>query len=473
MSNIPRDILLIVREYLIHPADYFRLRRSCQHTSLMPREFPVVMHSLLRICSESRFPMTSSECSKLHLVGTGERIGITDLRRGQVETLLSCLTSECGVGMFCRILDLKLVDPFLLFDSAMKLDRSDIGFVCLQYLPFKDHLRMWRRLRAAVMRGYLEIVRVLVAGGIPSRTLEPDSDSLLHAAIVHDRADVVDFLLTTLPDLTETDADGLTPFLLACRDQRTLIVQKLLAFDSTVIGQRDNEGRSCLSLTLRPGPIGMDSAKLFEILLDTGAEFRTVVMPNGTLLIHHACAINRLDVVKLLVLRGVLVTQTDSLGRSCLDVANLSFGMVSCLLEQQVPLKPTVDYVGKAAAHNELHSCELLVHHGAAVLSPDSLLTAVSTTNKNAEAVQFIINLGVDPKQPAANGETALYRAVVYRNLDACKLLLEANADPNTAFKSLSMVNIAEREGFTDIAELLYAYGASTTNTLIPFQYSS
>ena len=121
MSNIPRDILLIVREYLIHPADYFRLRRSCQHTSLMPREFPVVMHSLLRICSESRFPMTSSECSKLHLVGTGERIGITDLRRGQVETLLSCLTSECGVGMFCRILDLKLVDPFLLFDSAMKL----------------------------------------------------------------------------------------------------------------------------------------------------------------------------------------------------------------------------------------------------------------------------------------------------------------------------------------------------------------
>lgn len=465
------DILLIVRGFIIHPSDYFSLRSCCRKTLQLPEVYSISVPGLVRYCFESHFPLDAVKCRKLQLFNSRDKSSM-ELKRHNMEILFQNIKRECGVSLFAKLLELKATDSFILFDTAIKYDREDVAKECLPYFPFNDQLRVWRRLRAAVIRGYLDIVRILIHHGVPARTLEADADPLLHTAIAHDQVEVVRYLCSLGADLQETDSDGLSAFLLACKEHRTKIVLELVELEPQLINQRDNEGRSGLILAMLNTTSHCDCA-MIDCLISRGTDFATVVMPNGMLLIQYACALNRVDIVKLLVNCGVSVKQTDWQGRSCLDVTNMTFPIVSFLLEQGVPLNPSVDYIGKAAAHNELESCILLHKYKIPVKHPESLLAAVSTTCDNADCVRFLISLGIDVNMHSFSGESALYRAVVYRNKSACQLLLDAGANPTTDFKGTTLIQLAKREGFQEIVELLYDYGATNYDTSRAFLNSS
>ncbi len=130
------------------------------------------------------------------------------------------------------MLERKAIEPLLFFDSAVKINRPEICKMCILYFQIADQLRVWRRLRSSVVHGFLEIVQMLVNHGTPTRTLEPDSDPLKHAAIANNRVDIIQFLLSLGLEFTETDSDGSTPFLLACKCQNARAVEFLLAQDS-------------------------------------------------------------------------------------------------------------------------------------------------------------------------------------------------------------------------------------------------
>ena len=446
------DVWILVCEYLVWPSDYFELRSCSKVHSGLSNRFPISVTHLLRFCSETRFLLSSEQCKKLFVYSTPT---CTTLKRNQVDPLIHKLPAVGGDNLFSRILDLQAVEPFVLYDAALKLDREDIGLVCLDHMHTDDVLRTWRRLQAAVSRGYLRIVTSLVSRGIPVTTVEADADPLIHTAIVNDQRLIVRFLISQGADLSETDSDGLTPFLLACKEQRAGIVQDLIAHDRSLITQRDNEGRSCLIMALQTSSSSNTDPSLIDSLISNGAEYKTVVMPNGMLTTQFASALNRLDLVQLFVEHGVSLSQTDSQGRSSLDVCAMSFPMVSYLMSHGVPLNPSLDYLGKAAAHNELDTCIFLANSGVSIKQPETLIAAVSTTKPNKECVSFLLSLRPDVNIKQSNGESALYRAIVYRNVDACYLLLEAKADPETDFNGTSLLRIAQREGFGEIADLI------------------
>jgi ankyrin repeat protein len=459
--NENSDIFHKIREYIITPCDYFRFRSASRVLSSLPGVFWITSSDLCRLAVKRKVPLCDMECSKLRIYSSESPSILT---KHQNEALLFSVERGCGSNLFHALLQIKASDPFLLYDSALKLDRSDVALLCVSYFPMGDPLRIWRRLRAAVVRGCLDIVENIVEAGITVDTLEADSDPLLHAAIMHNHFSIAQFLLDAGVSLAERDSDGLTPFLLACKEQRAEIVQLFLDRDPTLIAQRDNEGRSCVCLALM-GPTLPSSSALLGILIDAGASFTTVVMPNGMLPIQFACATNKVDQVKVLVSKGVSLSQTDTHGRSCLDVAFMSYEMISYLLSQGLPVNQSTDYLGRAAAHNELQLCQVLHERGVRIKSPNSLLAAVSTTSENSLCVEYLLSVGADPNDCATNGETPLYRAVVYRNLGACELLLKHKADPNTQFNGLSVTDIAQREGFLDINQILSNFGATSHHT--------
>ena len=455
------DILILIGKFVICPADYFRLRTVCKATSVLSPVFLFDIPDFCKYVANRRVPLSVNECGKLDF---RPNTSISILRKNQVEVLLHNIQPKAGIHMHQRLLALKAVEPFLLFDTAIKFDRPDILAICLHFFPNSDQLRLWRRLRVSVVHGHLEIVQSLVNRGIPIRTLEADSDPLIHAAIANNRVHVLRHLISLGADITEVDSDGLTPFLLACKLQMTTAVEILLSHEPQVLTQRDNDGRSCVMLALQ-GLTANSNSSVLKLLISAGADFTTVVMPNGMLLIQYACAMNRLDVVELLVSRGASVNQTDVSGRSCLDVASMSYSMVSYLLSHGVKLNPAVDYLGKAAAHNELESCRLLARSGVILKEPSTLLTAVSTTKDNPECIEFLLSMGANPNKKTDSGESAIYRAVVYRNVNACAVLLKAGVDADTTFDGLTMLSFAERESFNDISQLLLDYGAKRLNS--------
>ena len=450
------DILFAVRDYIIDPLDFFRLRSSVPTMRHMSNQFPVKVTVLVRYLGNRSIPIHDLECDKLEVIYDSTAPGLS---RSQIDILLHGIAPGCGKSLFCCLVKTRAVEPYLLYDSAIKSDRSDIALTCVAFFPFQDSLRIWRRLRAAVIRGYVEVVKTIVGYGISIETLEADSDPLLHGAISHHQAQIVDYLLSLDASLVETDSDGLTPFLLACKLHQGTIIRQIIAKDPTVIRQRDHEGRSCMILALLFSSMATD-ASVIDILVESGADCSTVVMPNGMLAIQYACAMNRIDIVKVLESRGISLQQTDALGRSCLDVCHMSFPMVSYLISRRLGPNHQVDFLGKAAAHNEIDTCRLFAELGVHLREPESLLAAVSTTSDNAKCVDFLISLRVNVNAQSSNGETPLYRSVVYHNRGACECLLAAGADPHTEFKGMSVVAIAEREGYLDIAELLANYGA-------------
>ncbi len=457
------DILILIREYIYDPADFFRLRSTASVMTQVPGRFTFSVSNLARYLANRCQPIHERECKKLEVVQATSEVILT---RTQVEGVIAGIANGSGRTLVIKLLDLKAVEPFLMYDCSMKLDRPDIGLICARYFPLSDTLRVWRRLRAAVTRGYIDIVRSLVMMGVSIGTVEADSDPLIHLAVKCNHTLIVEYLLSFNIDLSETDSDGLTAFLLACKGHHRESIKRLLSKDPNLIRQRDNDGLSCIHLALLGAHSSADPP-VIEYLIDAGAEYSTIVMPNGLLLMQYACAINRLDIVKMLVSKGVSLSQTDASGRSCLDVCNMSYPIVSYLISQGVALNPRIDYLGRAAAANDPDSCRLFIAKGVTVKEPETLLAAVSTTNENSACVDLIIHLKANVNSETSAGESPLYRSVVYRNRTACESLLSAGADPNTEFKGLRLLSIAEREGYLDIAEILVNYGASSVSRTI------
>lgn len=453
--EIPLDALLNIRQFTIHPADYFRLGHSSRVLMNLPDTFEISVIRFLKLLRESHFPFPESLVSKLRLVRK-ENESPTQLTTRAIDAIMWNIPSVSN--MYVQLLESEVISPVTLFEAAVKENKPEIASLALDYFKDTHKSILSRELRRCVVRGYTGLVVKFLSQGVTIPDSEQTSDSLLHVAVYHGHTEIVLHLLQKAADGSARDSESLTPFLLACQEQHLEIVKLLLNHRPTSIHDVDAEGRNCISLTIQRNP----SIDLFRFLLDSGANHVSESTLEGTSPIHYACAINRVDLVQLLIQRGVDITKVDTSGLSCLDVASVSEKMYTLLLNNGVFINPNTDYIARAARVGKLELCKLLVERGVKVFETSTLIRAVDTTIRNNDCVRYLLALGGDVNAVDSRTlESALYIAVINDNEETCKILLDAKADVNTTFHGKSMWKIAARDGFDEICHLLSEYGAT------------
>lgn len=139
------------------------------------------------------------------------------------------------------------------------------------------------------------------------------------------------------------------------------------------------------------------------------------------------------------------------------------------LFENGLDVNMQIDGCGTvfhAAKADRLILLDYLIQHGAAIDVKDLNTThpevlCKSVLAKNINITQALLKNGVHVDSKDGLGRTALYYAVVEREPDFVKLLLEAGADPEIAphtrhsFLNKTPYETAVEHGYTQIADLI------------------
>jgi ankyrin repeat protein len=446
--EIPLDVIFHLVGFILYPVDYFTLRMVNRSFSRSPRLFRISVNNLLVVLSARHFPLSDKDASKLSVGADGRASKLSSI---EVDLILSTCRPAICISM--QILNSRLVDPYLLFDTAMRADQQTVAKVCLDFMMPLDNLKIWRRIRSCIVHGAFDLFVYILSTGIPVQTLDRETDPLLHTAIYHNQIQICHELLNRQVLVTERDSEGLTAFLLAARDHRFDIMKMILQYNPQVINDFDDEQRNCIQVAFNP-TLPLD---VLRLCLDHGADFLTRTMPNQMTIFQYACSINRLDVVHVLVACNPKALQQM---QSSLHLAYPARELLRYLIENGVEIDPNFDYLGRAAKMGQLDAF-LYLRSITAIKNPSTLINAVSCVHPNIEILEHILT-----EVPQVNmkdettGESAIHKAVALNNREACRMLLDAGADPRTAFKGESLLKIAQREGFDSISQLLVEYGA-------------
>lgn len=265
--------------------------------------------------------------------------------------------------------------------------------------------------------------------------------------------------------LTDDEKDnGLTPLMLAARDNKHNIVEKLLELGA-VTTDRDKEGRTALHYAAFSASDG-----IVKLLLSKKADATIAAGPEGQLPLHMACGrpSGALEIVRtLLKVSGKdpkLVTDKNGHTPLFLSVMVGNQQVVKELLssqgEQQVKITSgtTVDTVLHAAARKkDVDIAKILVENGCPVdLQNTEGQTAlhIAAYEGDEAMVKFLQTARVDANIADANDRTPLHLAAQRGHSSVAEFLvdkLKANVNLRTKDGS-TLMHIASQAGHPDTA---------------------
>lgn len=247
--------------------------------------------------------------------------------------------------------------------------------------------------------------------------------TMLHLFASNNSSILVETLLNKGADINARDASGATPLHFAVLSGN-IDIAKLLIFKGAKVNQVDNNANTALDYAIYKNNIGM-----VKLLLKFGGpkyrpddslhileEIRELI--NSTKSIFDLIEENNVEEVKLLLDNGVNIDIRDSEDYTPLHiaVARVKTDMVIFLLENGANINAKNGY-----GHTPLHLASQHYQSGSEYLNLDRI--------ELFKTVNLLILKGADVNAKNAHtGKTPIYEAILHRNKDIVKILLDNGA---------------------------------------------
>jgi ankyrin repeat protein len=325
----------------------------------------------------------------------------------------------------------------------------------------KDEKNRRKLLNYASVRGYLEVVKLLLEMGADVNIIDDDGRTPLNCALKNRHVEVAKLLLDEGADVNIPNNSGWTPLNYASEDGHVEVV-KLLLEKGADVNIPNNSGWTPLNYASEDGHI-----EIVKMLLEKGAD---VNIPNNSGWTPLTCASNgHLEVVKMLLKEGADVNIVSDNGRGPLSCASY-FGhleVVKILLKKGADVNIASDTgkgpLSSASVRGNLEVVKLLLENGAYlnVSSNDGWTPLhLASTDGHVEVVKQILRkLGNASLVADSFDRTALFYAAMRGKYEVLQLLLANNQDNLNAKDRYGSTPLfaAVRNGHEKAVELLLA----------------
>jgi len=328
---------------------------------------------------------------------------------------------------------------------------------------------------------------------IDARGLDFNKQTALHKAAWKNRLECVQLLLDRGADARIRDyGDNAYALHFAAEAADLAIVRMLVEAGSDVVGEGDDHQVGVLGWATCLGHVREDVAQYLlsvgaelniwsAIALDRGDDVRRFVKQDPAILsarssrndhhrtpLHHAAAVNRPAMVRLLLELGARVDAVDDAGRTALTVAAVEKADPS-ILTMLERAGARLDLL-TAITLGRYEIAERMVAEDPARIGPDgrdTIALHLLVAKRNEEGVRWLIAHGVDVNAKRFLWEcnsTALHVTTEWEAIELTQLLLDAGADPSIRDDKYdaTVLGWAEYLDRPKIAELLRHRGATT-----------
>lgn len=360
-------------------------------------------------------------------------------------------------------------------------------------------------LHIAVEQGSMRVISSLLDRGADINARTNKGVAPLHKAVEKECMSVMNFLLDQGAEINIRTNKLMTPLHIAVERESLGMMIRLIQCGAT-IDAKMNKGIAPLHMAVKNGSVPMVDAllmclantnvvtdemqtplhiaikkndlKLSHILAKNAADINAKAQ-GGMTPLHLAVMHTDVSVVDFLIKYGANIEAIRELKNSTNDtVAHYTplkdaillqrFRIIEHLLKNNANPNRRLD--GETCLHiafkkNSSKIVELLVQYRADIYQKNPSLIFVATKNGDANVVRCLLKLNrkiaIDMKNK--NGRSALHMAVIAKDINIVKVLLENNADPNIKDHDMQTpLHMASELADVSIVQLLIDKGADT-----------
>ena len=287
--------------------------------------------------------------------------------------------------------------------------------------------------------GQESFVKILLDAGADPNITDNIKDSSLHSAVSgYCSINTVKEIIDHGAHVDAVNDIGETPLLIACSTAQEASVRLFLKFKA------DPNIANVDGYTSLHSAVAADcSKKTLQEIIDHGADMNAKDKRGRTALLH-GCFLRHMDSVKVLLGAGADPSIADEEGFSCLHAAidgRCSKDTLQALIDHGAHIdaqrKDGTNAFLRACSTGQSESVRLLLEAGAKVTTAkpgaygNTCLHLAIQGKCNNEALQKIIEKGMNVNTQNNNGQSALLLACQSAQAESVKLLLENGADPN------------------------------------------
>ncbi|CAC5388467.1 unnamed protein product [Mytilus coruscus] len=278
--------------------------------------------------------------------------------------------------------------------------------------------------------GHTEIVRMLLDIGADYNKCDNNGWSTVISACSVGHTEIVRMLLNIGADYNKCNNTCWTPVMFACRNGYTEIV-KMLLYKGALYNQCDHDGWSPIVLACIEG-----HTDIVRILLDIGAEYNKCEN-DGWSLVMLACIDGHTEIVRMLLDIGADYNISNNDGWTPV--------MSACRNGHKKIVKMLLD---KGADYKTCYSdCVSLV--------------MLACTDGHTEIVRMLLDTGADYNTCDDDSLSPVMLACIEGHIEIVRMLLDKGADYNTCDSDCwSVVMLACRDKHTEVVRVLLDIGA-------------
>lgn len=339
----------------------------------------------------------------------------------------------------------------------------------------------------AVINENMDMLTLLHHRGAKIDYPNREGESVLTKTVLHDRFDVLDYLVANGANINRADNLGYTPLIYAanmscCKDRKQVLawVPKFLTFKPKLDLQIGGAGKA--GLTVLHAATLNGSTELLQLLLDAGMNINQLSLETNRTPLHYAAQIRRPDVVEFLLKQGAKTEifdasnftplQTSISLRDSKTVRVLLEGgalpnNVSAMGGQNPPLIIAATSINPLDHDDYMDIMKLLLDNKADInlanVQGNTALIATAATSPLPQAygkARLLIDRGAKLNAVNKRGETALMLATGTGNEKLVKLLIDKGTD--LKLKNLAgetAMSYANRRGNSSVGGLLESSG--------------
>ncbi|XP_061164475.1 uncharacterized protein LOC133173510 [Saccostrea echinata] len=326
-------------------------------------------------------------------------------------------------------------------------------------LPDRD-VKGWTALHSACMGGNEEILSFLITQGMDINELTKDSKNALHIACRYGNYAMCKYLVQNYENLLHgTDKYGYSVLHSAVLGGDVDIV-KMLIDNGANFRSLTNKGETVLHVCALDGKI-----QVCRYLIENFPDLLKAKDQNGFTVLHSVCKGGNLEMISLLITKGLNILESTNNGQNVLEIACLRGKYDACkyLLEHHQQLLNVTDR--KSLLHStvvagNVNIVELLVKKGIGIGSLNSseeTVLHVCCRKGKIKMIKYLVNnysnlLAL--KDP--HGWTALHTACKHGNLKVVSFLISKGTNINSLTKSgQTVLHIACLNGKFDVCKYL------------------